>query len=70
MVFSDNEEGLVIPVCWNSSLNRIGPLLTEDDVAVALPMQACMQRHSLDSCQGDMYTVAINIRGMDGPLQP
>jgi len=44
--------------------NSSRPILSEYDVDVAVPMQASMQRPSLDSCQGDMYTVARNIRVM------
>lgn len=40
------------------------PFLSANDVEVAVPMQAYMQRPSLDSCQVDMYTVARNIRIM------
>jgi hypothetical protein len=38
--------------------------LSEDGVDVAIPMQASMQRPSVDRCQGDLYTVARNIRVM------
>jgi len=43
-------------------MNR--PFLSEDGVDVAVPMQASTQRPSVDNCQGDMYTVARNIRVM------
>jgi hypothetical protein len=42
--------------------------LSEDGADVAVPMQASTQRRSVDSCQGDMYTAARNIRIM--VLQP
>jgi hypothetical protein len=44
--------------------NPSRPFLSAYDVDVAVPMQAAIQRPSLDSCQGDMYTVARNIRVM------
>jgi hypothetical protein len=38
--------------------------LSEDDMDVAVPMQAYNQRPSLERCQADTYTVARNIRVM------